>query len=77
MYSMNESQTEHNKFTSTSVNKKNFREKENIRERGTKRYRERLIEEKEGEKTIREYEEQLEKDDETDKTIKPLFRVYP
>lgn len=35
--------------------KTNYKEKETLRERGTKRYQERLVEEKEAEKEIKEY----------------------
>lgn len=39
-----------------TVKQKTFREKENEKERGKKRYRERLIEEEEAEQQIREYD---------------------
>lgn len=38
------------------MNKKNYRELEHIKERGTKRYRERLIQEEEAEQEIKEFD---------------------
>ena len=40
-----------------TIKQKTFREKESEKERGKKRYRERLIEEEEAEQQIREYRE--------------------
>jgi hypothetical protein len=40
-------------------NTKNYKEKETIKERGTKRFRERVVEEKEAEKEIKDYERDL------------------
>lgn len=42
--------------------KRNYKEQETLKERGTKRYQERLIEEEEAERLIKEYEEELERD---------------
>jgi hypothetical protein len=43
----------------TNLKIKNYREKESLRERGTKRFQERLAEEKEAEKEINEFQLEL------------------
>ncbi len=42
------------------VKSRNWKEQESIKERGTKRYQERLVEEEEAEKEIRNYREEKE-----------------
>jgi len=51
-----------------------YKEKETLRERGTKRYQERLVEEKEANEEIKQYQEedQLEHNDDTP-TIQELI----
>lgn len=55
------------------VNKKNYKEDRTLKERGTKKYRERIVEEKEAEKLIKEYKENNEEyiDDE----INPNYKI--
>jgi len=46
----------------SSVNKKNYKEKETLVERGTKRFQERLVEEKEAEQELKDYEHNIKEE---------------
>lgn len=51
---------------------KNYKEKETLKERGTKRYQERLVEEQEAENEIKDFNLELDYHEETlDHDIKP------
>lgn len=51
-----------------------YKEKETLRERGTKRYQERLVEEKEAEQEIKQYQEEEQADnDEHTPTIQEFL----
>lgn len=51
----------------SEMKQKTYKEKETLQERGTKRYQERLVEQKEAEQMIKEYKQ--EKDDYIDSNI--------
>lgn len=53
---------------------KNYKEKETLRERGTKKYRERIAEEKEAEEEIKQYDFEDYVEDDKPITIQELLR---
>lgn len=55
------------------TNSKNYKEKETLKERGTKRYRERIAQEQEAEEEIKQYERE-EYIDSNDQRIQEQFR---
>lgn len=57
-----------------SNNTKTYKELENEKTRGKKRYLERITEEREADKLIKDYEQQ---DEESELNSEPISRIYP
>lgn len=58
------------------MKQKTYKEKDNLRERGTKKFQERVVEEKEAEEEIKHYtlDEETEFDNDTAPTLQELIR---